>query len=306
MEAGDAGVAMYEKFFGLRARPFELSPDPRFLLLTRGHREALSTLQYALAGRKGVALLVGDAGTGKTTLIHAALASQPTDRLTVFLSNPALTRSEFVEFLADGFGLPADAGTSKTKCLVAMTRMLLERQANGGVAALIIDEAQCLPDPLLEEVRLLANIETATQKLLSIILVGQPELADRLNQPSLRQIKQRVGLRCALMPLDRAETAAYVANRVQVAGGDYADLFTAAALDAIYERSGGTPRIISVICDNALVAGFALDQRPVGADVIDEVCRDLDLTVDARAASKRALTPPSDDASVEPIRGIPV
>jgi len=286
---------MYETFFGLRARPFELSPDPRFLLLTRGHREALSTLEYALAGRKGVALLVGDAGTGKTTLIHAALASQPPDRLTVFLSNPALTRNEFIEFLAEGFSLPADAGTSKTKCMLALTRLLTERQASGGVAALIIDEAQCLPDSLLEEVRLLANIETATEKLLSIILVGQPELADRLNQPSLRQIKQRVGLRCALMPLDRAETAAYVATRIQVAGGECGRLFTPDAIDAVYARSGGTPRTISVICDNALVAGFALDRRPVDSEIVIEVCRDLDLS---------ELPPAPSDA--EPIGGVAV
>ena len=268
---------MYETFFGLRALPFELSPDPRFLLLTRGHREALSTLQYALSGHKGVALLVGDAGTGKTTLIHAALASQPPDRLTVFLSNPALTRDEFFEFLADGFQMPPEAGTSKTKFLLACTRLLTERHASGGVAALVIDEAQCLPDALLEEVRLLANIETATQKLLSIILVGQPELADRLNHASLRQIKQRVGLRCVLMPLDRAESAAYIATRVQVAGGDCEQLFAPDAVDTIYERSGGIPRTMSVICDNALVAAFALDRRPVDADVVLEVCRDLDL-----------------------------
>jgi general secretion pathway protein A len=268
---------VYEQFFGLRARPFELSPDPRFLLLTRGHREALSTLQYALSGRKGVALLIGDAGTGKTTLIHAALASQPPDRLTVFLSNPALTRDEFFEFLADGFQMPPEAGTSKTKFLLACTRLLTERHASGGVAALVIDEAQCLPDALLEEVRLLANIETATDKLLSIILVGQPELADRLNQASMRQIKQRVGLRCALLSLDRAEVAAYIATRVQVAGGDCARLFTPDAIATIYERSGGVPRTVSVICDNALVAAFALDKRPIDADIVLEVCRDLDL-----------------------------
>jgi type II secretory pathway predicted ATPase ExeA len=267
---------MYEQFYGLKTRPFELSPDPRFLLLTRGHREALSTLQYALSGRKGVALLVGDAGTGKTTLIHAALASQQPDRLTVFLSNPALTRDEFFEFLADGFHMP-EAGSSKTRLLLSLTRLLRERQEMGGVAALIIDEAQCLSDALLEEVRLLANIETATEKLLSIILVGQPELAERLNQPSLRQIKQRVGLRCSLAPLDRAEAAAYIATRIQVAGGECAGLFARSAIDMIYERSGGIPRTMSVICDNALVAGYALDRRPVDHDIVLEVCRDLDL-----------------------------
>jgi type II secretory pathway predicted ATPase ExeA len=267
---------MYEQFYGLQTRPFELSPDPRFLLLTRGHREALSTLEYALSGRKGVALLVGDAGTGKTTLIHAALASQQPDRLTVFLSNPALTRDEFFEFLADGFQMP-EAGSSKTRLLLSLTRLLRERRETGGVAALIIDEAQCLSDALLEEVRLLANIETATEKLLSIILVGQPELAERLNQPSLRQIKQRVGLRCSLAPLDRAEAAAYIATRIQVAGGECAGLFARSAIDMIYERSGGVPRTMSVICDNALVAGYALDRRPVDHDIVLEVCRDLDL-----------------------------
>jgi general secretion pathway protein A len=272
---------MYEQFFGLQTRPFELTPDPRYLLLTGKHREALSTLTYAISGRKGVALLVGEAGTGKTTLIHAALEAQSPDRLPVFLSNPALTRGEFFEFLAHGFGLPEEASASKTRCLLALTRTLKERHASGGVAALIIDEAQCLPDELLEEVRLLANIETPQEKLLSIILVGQPELADRLNQPSQRQIKQRVGLRSTLTPLDEREAAAYISTRVQVAGGECRNLFTPDAIETIYEHAAGIPRTISVICDNALVAGFALDWRPVDRDVILEVCRDLDLPVAA-------------------------
>ena len=267
---------MYQEFYGLKSRPFDLTPDPRFLLLTGRHREALSTLQYALAGHKGVALVVGEAGTGKTTLIHAAL-EQRTDDLPLLLSNPALTRSEFIEFLAEGFNLPAEAATSKTRCLSALTRVLKERHAAGSVAALIIDEAQCLPDELLEEVRLLANIETPQEKLLSIILVGQPEIADRLNRPAQRQIKQRVGLRSTLTPLDEAETADYIATRVKVAGGTCDSLFTKDAITAIYEHAGGIPRTVSVICDNALVTGFALDWRPVDRDVILEVCRDLDL-----------------------------
>jgi general secretion pathway protein A len=267
---------MYQEFYGLQSRPFDLTPNPRFLLLTGKHREALSTLQYAISGPKGVALLVGDAGTGKTTLIHAALETR-SDGVPVFLSNPALTRSEFLEFLADGFGLPEDAATSKTRCLHALTRVLKERQAAGTMAALIIDEAQCLPDELLEEVRLLANIETPEEKLLSIILVGQPELADRLNRPAQRQIKQRIGLRSLLCPLDEAETAAYIATRIQVAGGTCDSLFTPDAIAAVYEHAAGIPRTISVICDNALVTGFALDWRPVDRDVILEVCRDLDL-----------------------------
>lgn len=282
---------MYEAFYGLQTRPFELSPDPRFLLMTRRHREALSTLQYALSGRTGVSLLVGEAGTGKTTLIYAALGSQELNRLTVFLTNPALTRDEFFEFLAYGFQMPPEAGGSKTRFLLSLRKLLTERRPEDGMAVLIIDEAQSLSDALLEEVRLLANIETATDKLLSIILVGQPELAERLNRPSLRQIKQRVGLRCALAPLDSTETAAYIATRVQVAGADWRRLFTQSAIETIYERSGGIPRTISVICDNALVVGFALDRCPIDTEVVLEVCRDLDLHGGEDAARPTAVLP---------------
>lgn len=268
---------MYEEFYGLRERPFELTPDPRFLFMTSQHREALTTLEYGLSGRTGIALLVGDAGTGKTTVVHAALQSQKVQQShVVYLNNPALTRSEFLEFLAAGFGLSADAARSKTRCLSELTEMLARRHTGGTMAALVIDEAQCLPDGLLEEIRLLSNIESASEKLLSIILAGQPELADRLNQPSLRQLKQRIGLRCSLESLRAADTDAYVAARLRVAGGEVGEVFTPDAIHTIHERSGGIPRTISVICDNALVTGFALDRRPVDREVVLEVCRDFD------------------------------
>jgi general secretion pathway protein A len=268
---------MYEAFYGLRERPFDLTPNPRFLFMTARHREALTTLEYGLSARTGVVLLVGDAGTGKTTIVHAALQSQQVRQsLAVYLNNPSLTRAEFVEFLAAGFGLSADAARSKTRCLAELTDALSARHSSGVMAALIIDEAQCLPDELLEEVRLLANIESASEKLLSIILAGQPELATRLNHPSLRQLKQRIGLRCSLAPLTLAETTAYIAARVRVAGGEASSLFTADAVQLIHERSGGIPRTISVICDNALVSGFALDRRPVDRNIVLEVCTDFD------------------------------
>ncbi len=185
---------MYESFYGLRERPFELTPNPRFLFMTPRHREALTTLEYGLTARNGIALLVGDAGTGKTTLVHAALQSQKSEQgLAVYLNNPSLTRNEFIEFLSTGFGLSREAARSKTRCLTDLTELLAQRHSAGGMTALVIDEAQCLPDALLEEVRLLANIESASEKLLSIILAGQPELAVRLGHPSLRQLKQRVG-----------------------------------------------------------------------------------------------------------------
>lgn len=229
-------------------------------------------------------MLVGEAGTGKTTLVHAALQRQrPDSTCTLYLSNPTLRRDEFFEFLAEGFGLGRDAASSKTRLLRELTRAVTARHEAGGVTALIIDEAQALPHELLEELRLLSNIETTTDKLLPVVLVGQPELTDRLNQPALRQLKQRVALRCALTPLDRAETTGYIAARVTTAGGDIAALFSSDAVSEIFERSGGIPRVISVICDNALVNGLALDERPVGRDLVVEVCRDFDLAPGAAA-----------------------
>jgi general secretion pathway protein A len=268
---------MYEAFYGLRERPFELTPNPRFLLMTARHREALSTLEYGLGGRTGISLLIGEAGTGKTTIVHAALQSQSAQQCrTVYLNNPLLSRLEFTEFLAAGFGLSSEAATSKTRCLTELTDALVKRHTAGIMSALVIDEAQSLSDDLLEEVRLLANIESAAEKLLSIILVGQPELAARLNQPSLRQLKQRIGLRCSLSPLTMEETAAYIAARVRVAGGDADRIFTSEAIVTVHRRSSGIPRTISVICDNALVSGFALDRRPIDREVVVEVCGDFD------------------------------
>lgn len=295
---------MYERFYGLKERPFDLTPNPRYLFLTANHREALSHLQYGVSGRKGITVLVGEAGTGKTTLVHAALEQQRgQNACTVYMSNPVLTRGEFIEFLAWGFGLDPAAHTSKTRFLLELTRTLGERQAAGGASALIIDEAQCLPHDLLEEIRLLSNIETAVEKLLPVVLVGQPELADRLNEPSLRQLKQRVALRCVLPPLDAAEAAAYVANRVAVAGGDHRQVFTAGAVEAMFEHSGGIPRTISVICDNALVSGFAADERPVSRQTILEVCRDFDLGLYGGSESAIAAEPLPAAASPPTARG---
>src|ERR1035437_1603513 len=277
---------MYQRYYGLTERPFDLTPNPRYLFLSTKHREALSHLQYGISGRKGITLLIGEAGTGKTTLVHAALEQERGEQAgSVYLSNPILTRAEFFEFLAWGFGLDAAAEASKTRFLLELTRTLVAREATGRASALIIDEAQCLPYELLEEIRLLANIETAVDKLLPVILVGQPEIAERLNEPSLRHLKQRVALRCTLPPLDAAETAAYIANRVSVAGGDGDRLFTRGAIDAIFEHARGIPRTISVICDNALVSGFAADERPIGHQTVLEVCRDFDLRPAGPSAS---------------------
>ena len=270
---------MYESFYALRERPFDLTPNPRFLFLTSQHREALSNLRYGLASPRGILLLTGEAGTGKTTLLRAALALDQKAALRyVLLDNPTLTRAEFYEYLATGFRLSDEAAKSKARFLTELRRDVLERHASGGVSALVIDEAQSLPYELLEEVRLLANIETATTKLLNVVLSGQPELADRLNEGTLRQLKQRVLLRCELGPLDLRETASYIAGRLRIAGGDRVeDVFTTDAVLAIHRLSGGIPRTISVICENALLGGFARGQKPVDRDVVLEVSRDFDL-----------------------------
>jgi general secretion pathway protein A len=300
---------MYERFYGLRERPFNLTSNPRYLLLTTAHTEALSSLQYGLATRIGIIVLVGEAGTGKTTVLRAAMASQPAGHYFVLINNPLLSRSEFFQQLAEGFGLGFEAANSKTRFLSELTHTLERRVREGRRTSLIVDEAHALPYELLEEIRLLANIETDDEKLLPVVLAGQPELAERLNKPDLRQLKQRVALRCALRPLVLREAADYIAGRTTVAGGEAARLFTAEAVRLIYRYSGGVPRTISVICDNALVAGFAADERPVDADTVREVCRDLDLTMTEMPAfaAPRVQSAPAQSASAgepEPTRAV--
>ena len=270
---------MYERFYRLTERPFDLTPNPRFLYLTARHREALSNLRYGITGRKGVTLLTGEAGTGKTTLIRATLEQQQDQSVHIAtVSNPTLSRSEFHEFLAVAFGLSPNAATSKSRFLFELDRLLTYRHERNEITALIIDESQSLPDELLEEVRLLANHETSPEKLLPVLLVGQPELADRLNRTELRQLKQRIALRCTLTPLTLRETAAYIGTRLRIAGGDIAQVFTRDAVAAIHECSGGVPRTISVLCDNALLNGFAADQRPVSHDLVLDVATDFDMS----------------------------
>jgi len=278
---------MYEGFYGLRELPFELTPNPRFLCLTPSQREALSNLEYGLSTAKAVTVVVGEAGTGKTSLIGAAVSSERCRGVScVHVNNPTLTRDEFVQILARSFRLTARAAESKAVLLGELEAVLRERRAAGEITALVVDEAQSLSDELLEEIRLLANIETPTQKLLPLVLSGQPELAPRLDEPQLRQLKQRVALRCSIEALSLQETAAYVASRIRTAGGEPAQLFSREAVTLIHEYSGGIPRTVNVMCDNALVNGFALGRKPVDQAIVLDVCRDFELTRrPARAAS---------------------
>jgi general secretion pathway protein A len=269
---------MYLDFYGLRELPFELTPNPRFLFMTAQHREALSTLQFGLSSGKPLTVLLGEAGTGKTTLLRAALESESCSHVrSININNPALRRDEFVELLARDFDLSPGAARSKTLMLHELQSVLTAARARGESIALVVDEAQALSDELLEEIRLLANIETSEQKLLPLVLAGQPELATRLNNTHLRQLKQRVSLRCEIQPLDLSEAAAYVASRIRAAGGEPFKLFSREAITVIHQAARGVPRTISVICDNALLSGFALSQQPVTRDLVVEVCRDFDL-----------------------------
>ena len=288
---------MYEEFYGLRERPFDLTPDPRYLVATSVHREALSNLEYAIASRKGITLLVGEAGTGKTTVIRAAIAKQPERIHCVHLHNPALTRVEFVEMLASRFGLTERARSSKTGLLLELEQLLRQRRASNETTVLIVDEAQSLPSELLEEIRLLTNIETNEEKLLTLVIAGQPEVAKLFTAHALRQLKQRIALRCELRPLNLRESAEYVAGRIAAAGGAPVQMFTREAVQLIHERSRGIPRTINVIADNALVSGFAAQQRPVTTELVREVCRDFDI-----APSRAEMTAPPVARPARPAR----
>jgi general secretion pathway protein A len=247
---------MYEQFFGLRERPFDLTPNPRYLVLTDVHREALSNLEYGISSRKGITLLIGEAGSGKTTLIRSAIEKQPSRVHCIHLNNPALSRGEFVEMLADRFGLSASAKSSKATMLLQLEALLRARHEAGETTVLIVDEAQSLSIELFEEVRLLANIETNEEKLLLVIIAGQPELVDRLNEKRLRQLKQRIALRCELRPLTLQETAAYLAGRIKAAGSRDENLRDGAR-DTARDQCDRRQRAAGCIC-----AGTSAGQQP--------------------------------------------
>lgn len=269
---------MYERHYGLSELPFELTADLRYLFLPSGQREALSILQYGLLSAKSLTLLTGEAGTGKTTLLQAALESDRCRHIRcVYLSNPVLRAEDFIRLLALRFDLGAEAGESKPLLLARLECLLRERRSAGHITALVIDEAQSLGLELLEEIRLLANMETPSAKLLPLVLAGQPALSTRLEEPDLRQLKQRVTLRCELEPLDLTGTAGYMTRRIATAGGVATRIFSREAVMLIHQCSGGIPRTINVICDNALVSGMALGHQNIGWAIVAEVCRDLRL-----------------------------
>jgi len=267
---------MYKEFFGLRDNPFNVNPDPRYLFLTRHTEEALACLTYGIQSRKGFVLLTGEVGTGKTTLINKLLEWLRTQRMaTAFVFNSKLDVTQFLDYMMADFGLPADA--TKSQILMHLNQWLLERYRQGETAVLIVDEAQNLSEEVLEEVRMLTNLETATEKLLQIVLVGQPELEQKLKLPQLRQLRQRLTLRAKTQPFSAEETRAYIQQRLRIAGAEQ-EIFGDAALASLHQYSQGIPRVINIMCEHCLVSAFADQQKMIGADVVDSVAKDLELT----------------------------
>jgi general secretion pathway protein A len=261
---------MYCDYYGFVRRPFEMTPDPTFLFLGEAHREGLATLVYGVQSGKGFVLLTGEVGTGKTTLLHALLAQLDSSTAMAFIFNPILTPLDFFEMLFREFGIKKKC-KSKAGYLVALNDFLIGRLANDQQTLLIIDEAQNLSPEMLEEVRLLSNLETSTSKLLQIMLVGQPELNELLSRPELRQLRQRIALRHHLRPLNEKELRDYVAERLARAGYIGKEIFKRSAVKELFSASQGIPRIINNICDAALLLSYAREVRYVDAGVIQDV-----------------------------------
>jgi general secretion pathway protein A len=266
---------MYERFFGLADLPFRLTPDPRYLFLSSRHADALAHLTLGLTESSGFVCITGDVGTGKTTLLRHFLAGLATDVHAAYVFNPALTSLELLQTINAELGLPATSG-SKAELVSILNAHLLAEHAKGRRSVVVVDEAQALDLGVLEQLRLLSNLETTTEKLLRIILVGQPQLRDLLQHPDLTQLNQRITLRWHIGPLARRETAAYVRHRVDVAAGTRGRrLFTRGALRRLHRLSGGVPRLINMIAHRALIAAFAADRPRVGVRTIGQVHREL-------------------------------
>jgi general secretion pathway protein A len=265
---------MYNQFFGLRKDPFNLTPDPEFLYLTEQHREALAAFTYAILARKGFVVLTGDAGTGKTTLLTRALRNLPTARVqSSVIVNPTLTPAEFLEAALLDFGI-TDIPASKAQRIARLQSLLWKGHNAGKVSALIIDEAHKLSADVLEEIRLLGNFESAEVKLLQIALIGQTELDDLLNRDQMRQFKQRIALRASIAALMEGEVENYIRHRWMKAGGIGAP-FSKDALAGIGQVSKGIPRVINVLCDNALIQAFGEGSSVVEAQHVQAACQDL-------------------------------
>src|SRR6202790_5087270 len=274
----DPGLAnMYNAFFGFTQSPFNLSPDPAFYFGSQQHEEALANLVYGVQARKGFIVLAGEVGTGKTTMLECLrdyLESQYIEF--AFLFNSRINSDQFFEMIAYDLNLPCQR-TSKTEVLFALNQLLVEQAQLGRTVVLIVDEAHSLEWEVLEEIRLLGNLENRNGKLLQIILAGQPELDRKLDAPNLRQLKQRIVLRCNLQAFALRDTVEYMETRLATAGMPEQEIFTEEMMAEIHLRSQGIPRLINAICDNLLLTAFAQESKTTNTEMLDEVCKDMRL-----------------------------
>lgn len=266
---------MYLEYYGLSEPPFDITPNPRFLFYSAKHREAFNHLLYGIRERKGFVQLTGEVGAGKTTLCRAMLDQLDGHYATSLILNPVMSPNELMKAIAIEFGLPVN-GLDRLDTLAVINQFLLQQVERGKDTVLIIDEAQDLTDELLEQVRLLSNLETDNRKLLQIVLLGQPELRDRLNNPRLRQLRQRITVRYHLQPLNRVEVNQYIQHRLEVSGAKGVPHFTQAALWRVYGYSKGIPRLVNAVCDKALLAGFVQQAECIGFGMIGRAVRELE------------------------------
>jgi len=270
---------MYKGFFGLKENPFNVNPDPRYLFLTNEIEETLSSLMYGIQTHKGILTLTGEVGTGKTTLVNRILdwLHQRATK-TAFLFNSRMNSSQLFDFVLAEFDIPCES-RSKSQQLMKLNQWLLERFTSGETAVLIIDEAQNLTFPVLEEIRLLTNLETSTKKLLQIVLSGQPELEEKLNLPQLRQLRQRIMLRCKTGALTKEQTNDYVLERLKIGGAteNGQPIFSPTAVETIYLYSLGIPRVVNLLCEHALINAYVEEQRPIQPKIIEDVAREFQL-----------------------------
>jgi len=296
---------MYKTYFGLKTSPFNLTADPGFLYLSNDHREALAGLVYAIYARKGFVVLASEAGMGKTTLLGTVLQRFQGNIRSSLILNPTLTPNEFLELALLDFGI-TDIPASKALRLNLLQQMLLQTQHEGKIAVLLIDEAHKLSSEVLEEVRLLSNFEMADQKLLQIVLSGQKELAATLDRPELWQLKQRVAFRMAIQPLGAIDVARYIQHRWKKAGGSLPTAFGEDAIEQIAASSKGIPRVINVICDNALTVGFAEGARAITANHIVKTCAELHLNGSIALSPMRKADLPNEPQQVAVPTTVPV
>jgi general secretion pathway protein A len=289
---------MYRSFFKLQSSPFGTSPDPRFLYMMPHTREALACLEYGISARKGFTVLTGEVGTGKTTLLRRALSSFSGRRVsTAFVFNPRLDVLDFLEFVLTDFGI-VPATRTKSGMLLQLNRWLIERFRMEETCVVVVDEAQNLSWELLEEIRLLTNLETSSEKLLQIVLSGQPELEEKLRHPSVRQLRQRVSLWCRTQALTDSQTHAYVAERLRIAGATW-PLFSDEALDLVHRYSRGIPRIINLLCEHSLIVGYVEQVQQVTAAIVEGVAAELELGTQPFMVSSAAFG----ESGPQPSRG---